>query len=566
MRTNYCKLLIILILGLAHVQVNSQSLPIGTPVLEEYYRRQQLLGRLDSSISFSIRPLFPSESFKVSTIFNPDNIDQLTYPTVDKSVIRFFGDKGILQILPLSIQQQYNSHHPYGWNDGALIPARGYQSMISGGIFAKIGILSIQLRPEFVYAQNKSFDGYALDRSDDELRRYFEFHYFIDEPEQFGNGHYSKINWGQSSIRLTVGPASLGISNENLWWGPGRKNSITLTNNSSGFKHITLNTVRPIGTPIGSFEGQIIAGKLENSNLPQLNQNVALNGQNLEISYNKDWRYLAGVNINYQPKWVPGLFLGFIRDFMSYGNDLNTFKDYFPFFFPVQKSTIGSQGDPYVRDQRIALYTRWLFPKAHAEIYFEYGLNDNSYNYRDFLGNPEHARAYVFGISKMIPLTSRKNEFIQINTEINQLAQTVDRLVRPSGGFYQHSGVRQGYTHLGEVIGAGSGTGGNVQSMEISWNKGLKAIGLSFERFEHNADFYNDYIMDLNGQSRRWVDFSLAAQGTWIYKNFVFSAKVQGIQSLNYQWRMNDYEANTYYVPHNDIFNLHVQTGISYRF
>lgn len=103
------------------------------------------------------------------------------------------------------------------------------------------------------------------------------------------------------------------------------------------------------------------------------------------------------------------------------------------------------------------------------------------------------------------------------------------------GGFYLHGQVAQGYTNLGQVIGSGMGSGGNLQTVNVSWMRGFKKLGLSFDPYEHNADFYNYYLADLYGNSRRWVDFALGAQGQWDYKNLLFSAKLQGIKSLNYQ-------------------------------
>lgn len=551
---------------LAGANAYAQSIPVGTPGLEDYYRRQQLLGKLDSSVSFSIRPLMPSVAFKVRNVFDPDSSLVNDGITKSSGPYRFANGHGEFQVLPFTWQNQFNSHHPYGWNDGAMIPARGYQTMVSGGFYAKIGPLTIQLRPEYVSAQNRAFDGFALDRSDAELNGYYNFANSLDAPERFGNGTYNKLFWGQSSIRLNAGPMSLGLSNENIWWGPGRRNSIMMTNNAAGFKHFTLNTLKPIRTPIGSFEMQIIAGKLENSGFTPLNVTANSVGKELFRPYNNDWRYLTGFNISYQPKWIPGLFLGFTRDFMSYHEDLDGFKDYFPFFTPVQKVNTGLEGDPFDRDQRLSFYARWLFPKAHAEVYFEYGVNDNAYNLRDFAGSPDHSRAYIFGFSKMVPLKYRKDQFIEVNAEINQMSQSVDRLVRPAGGFYQHGGVRHGYTHLGQVLGAGIGSGGNLQSVDVSWVKGLKKIGLGFERFEHNADFYERSLSDLSGNSRRWVDFALSAQGAWTYKNLVFNAKLQAIKSLNYQWRLKDSTPGKYYVPTNDVFNFHGELGFNYRF
>src|SRR5690554_1202847 len=41
----------------------AQSVPIHASNIEEYLRRQQLLGRLDSSVSFMVRPIDPTAVF-----------------------------------------------------------------------------------------------------------------------------------------------------------------------------------------------------------------------------------------------------------------------------------------------------------------------------------------------------------------------------------------------------------------------------------------------------------------------------------------------------------------------
>lgn len=549
--------------------LKAQTVPVGTAI-EDYYRRLQLLGKLDSSISFTNRPIV-AEAIKKENIFDPEQ-QLLTDGWLKTSgPIHFAKGKGTFQILPLSWQQQINSHHPFGWNDGAMIAAKGYQTLVTAGFFAKIGPLSIQLKPEYVYAQNSHFESYGDNRSDAELSAYYGGNYnLIDNPERYGNQSYSKIGWGQSSIRLTVGPASLGVSNENIWWGPGIKNSLMMSNNASGFKHVAFNTVRPVKTYIGSFEGQIIGGRLESSGFNPLEKTTISNGTNIYNRPREDWRYLAGLNISYQPKWIPGLFLGFTRTFMSYGSDLNELADYIPFFIPFQKAKIGEGAgdDGNARDQRTSLYGRWLFPKAHAEVYFEYGLNDNSYDFRDFIGSPDHSRAYLFGFKKLVPLKKRDGEFIQFNAEITQMSQTIDGLLlRGAGSFYYHGEVRQGYTHNGEVLGAGSGTGGNLQSFEISWIKGFKKLGLSFDRLEHNRDFYDSSgFATAKGGSRSWVDFAFAAVGEWNYKNLLFNAQLQGIKSLNYQWRQKDFTESQYYIPHNTVYNFQGQLGVTYRF
>ncbi|MDB4999750.1 MAG: hypothetical protein JWR76_827 [Mucilaginibacter sp.] len=545
-------------------KVIAQSLPVGTPVLDDYYRRQQLLGKIDSNVSFTIRPLF-SAALKVNDVFDPDS--SFRKDSYTKTGPFTFGKgKGLIQILPLNWQQQFNSDHPYGWNDGAMIPAKGYQTMISGGVFFKYGPLSIQLRPEFVYAANPKFNGFASGHSDQDLINYYNYYnIYIDWPERYGNGPFSKAFWGQSNIRLTFGPASIGLSNENIWWGPGIRNSLIMSNNAPGFKHITINTVRPINTYIGAFEGQIIAGRLDASGFSPLNETTLSNGSNIYIPKSDHWRYFTGFNLNYHPKWVPGLTLGLIRTFDAYWKDVTGFSGYLPFFVPYQKQNT-NDGDPFPRDQYTSLYARWLFTKAQAEIYFEYGLNDNSYNYRDFIGSPEHSRAYIFGLRKMIQLNGYTNQHILFSAEITQLSQTPDRLVRDAGGWYIHGGVIHGHTNQGQILGAGTGSGGNLQSVDVSWISGLKKLGVGFERLEHNVDFARVAFPDINGNSRKWVDFAFALNGEWSYKNLIFNAKLQEIKSLNYEWVLKDYDPTQYYIPHNDVFNFHTELGVTYRF
>ena len=512
--------LLAFVLLLSNQFVSAQSLSTGS-VIEDYYRRKQLAGDLDSTISFTIRPLFP---------FLPGNqrgnyTDTLLNP--GKRIYNSASGKSGILILPVSWQQRYNSHPSYARNDGAMIPAKGYQSLFSGGVFAQLGLLSVQIKPEYVFAGNEKF-------------REFRSHVGnADLPTRFGKEPYSQLSWGQSSVRLNFDLVSVGISNENLWWGPGMQNSLLMSNTAPGFKHLTLNTTRPVRTPIGSLEAQIIAGRLEGSgytNMPD------------------DWRYLSGLAFSFQPRWTPGLFLGFTRSFQIYSEDMDdSFGDYFPIFQAFQKKNTNE--DAKRRDQLTSVFARWLLTRSRAEFYFEYGLNDHSYNTRDFLMSPEHSRAYTLGMNKLISYKGKMDEYIQIGVELTHLEQPLDRIIRDSGEWYMHHQVLHGYTNRGEVLGAGIGPGGNFQSLNVSWVKGLKQIGLQLERYEHNGDLANAYGYG------PWIDFSAAAVGNWTYNKFLFNAKLQGIQSVNYQWTSGPYGS-----PNKNAFNVNAEIGVMYRF
>jgi len=545
----------------------AQSLPVGTPVLEDALRRAQLLGQIDSSISFTSRPLFPTASMKLTNTFDPYNSMEKERWTKTDATFRFAKNKGIVQLLPFTWQQQFNTHHPYSLDDGALIPAKGYQTLISGGVYAQYGPLSIQLRPEYVFAENQSFQGFYKQQSDAVWAEYYHWQNAIDTPEKFGEGDYQKLSWGQSSIRLTVGPVSLGISNENLWWGPGMRNSLIMSNSAPGFQHLTLNTVKPIRSPIGSFEGQLICGRLEDSGFAPLDTNRTYNGNKLYAPKRTDWRYINGVVLSYQPKWVSGLFLGITRTFIVYYKDMgHTLKDYLPVITPLdKKANYGEHESPYPNDERASFFIRWLWLKTHAEIYVEYFREDHAFNLRDFIVDPDHTHAYLFGIRKLIPLKAHKDQFLQINLEITQLEQTSQNPERSNGLIYCHyAGVPQGYTNQGQLLGAGIGPGSNMQSLSVSWVKGLKTIGFEIERIVQNNDFQNTAIKNPHAV---WVDLGTSVFGEWYYKNLLFSAKAEFIKSLNYEW---------YYLPLTDaqsqfwrprnIINFQTQIGVSYRF
>jgi hypothetical protein len=546
-------------------ETDAQDLPVTLHLLNDYYRTMQLKGEVDSNISFTVRPL-TSSALARSDVFDPDRTMKSAH-WIEAQPVLFDKGRGQFKILPLTWQQQFNSDHPYGWNDGAMIPAKGYQTLVSGGFYLKHGVLSIQFQPEFVYAANPAFNGFASGRSDTELQEYYTYHNWIDNPERFGNGPCSKIFWGQSSIRLTFGSFSVGLSNENLWWGPGIRNSLILSDNAPGFKHFTINTVRPVKSAIGCFEGQIIFGRLDGTRYPPLPVTQLTDGENLFIPKDPSWRYFTGFNINYHPKWIPGLTLGFTRTFDAYYHDVKGFSGYIPFFVPYSKqATAGGNGDPFPRDQYTSFYARWLFKKVQAELYFEYGLNDNSFNLRDFIGSPDHSRAYIFGLRKLFPVNGLSDQDILFSGEITQLSQSPDRYIRNADGWYIHNQVKQGQTNEGQVLGAGTGSGGNLQSIEISWVSGFKKIGISLERYERDVDFYQNYFSDMNGNSRKWVDFALGLQGNWGYKNLIFNASLQTIKSLNYEWILKDYVPSQYYVPHNTVYNLHTELGMTFRF
>jgi hypothetical protein len=498
---------------------SAQFIPVGS-LVEETLRSMQLMGKSDSSVSFALRPFVNNQSTSIQKAYSFIASDSnQTY----QKPFHFAGKTGWFSILPVSFIQQFNTHHPYGWNDGSMISAKGYQTLFSAGVYASLGPLEVQLQPEVVFAANPVFEGNSL----------------------YGSNtlkSYSKILPGQSSIRLSAGSVSIGLSSENLWWGPGIHSSLLMSNNATGFAHLFFKSRRPVSTPIGSFEWQLIGGKLlADDNLPYENKNLTT------ASLPKDWRYLSAMVISYHPKWVPGLFLGFTRAIQQYESDMNLgspgfFEKYIPVIaLAIQKKNVQND-DNKKRDQLASFFLRWLLAKANAEFYVEYGFNDYGVNVRDYVMAPTHSAAYIAGVKKIVPLQKPLTR-LELGFEITQMSQSPDYLVRNAGNWYEHSQVLQGYTNNNQIMGAGAGFGANVQSLTATWVQGWKQLGFLIERVER------DPLNHVN----HWLDLGIGVLPQWKYKNVIFSGKLQFINSSNYAWEK---EVNR--------FNVHSRLSIQY--
>jgi len=465
--------------------------------------------------------------------------EYLNYPDSGRTDILWqtTNNHGYLRAIPVVWENRINTTYPYGWNDGPMIPARGIQTYLSAGIYAKYRWLSIQLNPEFVAAQNTVYEGYG-GKNGPNQQWYSQRGNLIDMPERFGNGSYTKAFLGQSSIRLTLDPVSFGVSTENLWWGPGRRNSILMSNTAPGFPHITLNTSKPVRTYIGSFEGQMILGRLTRSGFPpSLLGDTATHMQYIQPKP-PGRRYFSGITLNYQPRWIPGLFLGLNRTYNSNDGMEGTFiQKYLPFLEPFtakQKMGVDSSAEESIaRDQMLSIFFRYVIPAAKFEFYGEYARNDHNFDWRDAVIQFDQARAYTLGLRKLIAVDRFWEGNLELAAEMTQMAVTNTRRIRSAAPWYLHHQVRDAYTNRGQLLGSGIGPGSNVQWLGVSWVRGLKQVGLQFERLVHDQDFATWTLQDYR---RNWVDASVAAFGTWDYKRFLFNAHLQFIHAYNYQY------------------------------
>ena len=517
------RFLLVLAVLLVFTKAHTQSIPVGT-IGDEYLRILQLEGKIDPNLSFTTRPNFFGRKFTIDSF----------YKKLDSNLVAHKGVKfKHFEFRPVmaQIRTQYNSLQPFGFNDEGMIKAKGVQTLARIGIYSRIGPIHIQFVPEYVNADNPKYD-------------------ISDEFGTVQTERYEQNFIGQSSVRLNVSAISMGISNENLYWGPGQTGALIMSNNTPGFLHYTFNTTRPIKTFLGNFEFQLITGRLEQE------PNKAFEAYNLKKMPYKDTRIINGLNLVFQPKFLPNLFLGINRAYQYSENTIDKqgasfTSKYLPVFSQIFKSSEGGTAEDAIpRDQQISLYTRWFFPKTHSEFYFEYGWNDHKDNFRDFWIDPEHASSYLIGFKKLMPL--KNNNWLEFNTEIIQTAQTIDYLVRTAGDWYIYE--NGGYNHFNQILGSGSGLGNNIQTIQINKMNGLSKIGIKFQRIQHQPTPANSsYSFESLGlRPLRWTDIGVGFIAQQHWKNMIFTPEVNFINSMNYA-----------FTSRSD-FNLFAQLNLTY--
>ena len=543
----------------------SQTVPAGYPVLEDAARRQNMLAKGFKNYSFALRPIRLNEGDILSeeALIVADTIEGGR--SVKKRKITDF------KLLPVLNTTVYNSNRSFGWGNSALLNGAGWQNLLSLGFFARLSVLQIQISPEFVLSQNNSFQGYGGDFSETANFQRFRYWNFGDNPEYFGDAYANFVTPGQSFISLNFGHIEMGVGTQNIWWGPGQFTSLIFSNNARGIPHAFLRTSAPVNIAIGHLEGEIIAGRAEDSGLAP-SQNEALNNRYFR-DFSGDWRYVSGISLTYQPKFLKNFFLGFNRTFQQYNDNVgDNFRSRFPIFEAFQKEKLFKDGnsvdyDGLAQDQQVSVFFKFKSEKGKFEIYSEFGKRDHNFNWREFILNPEHARAYMFGFTKLISLP-KPNEFLQVRGEVIQQAESVNRYIRyPVLGVYNtswhtHYQVR-GFTNYGEAMGVGIGTGSNAQILEISKVNHLNKYGVLLQRMENHQDFFNGAFAN-NPEKKPWIDFSLGLLWDQQWDRLIVSGKAQFIHARNYQW-LSDSNSSVDFPKGKNLNSFSSQISLIYR-
>ena len=169
---------------------NAMPIAVGYTDFDDNIRDLQLLEKLPTDNSLTIRPYILPKSVTY------DSLLKIIDPSIVNNGLLVNKKHFDLQLLPVNFLQKYNSHHPYGWNDGPLSFSKGYQYLVSGGVYMHWRNIHLTLRPEYFHTASDKYETSA----------------------EWGqvNPSLNKLILGQSYIRMDLGPISIRGRSNNL--------------------------------------------------------------------------------------------------------------------------------------------------------------------------------------------------------------------------------------------------------------------------------------------------------------------------------------------------------------
>jgi hypothetical protein len=425
----------------------------------------------------------------------------------------------------------YNSAFPFGGNDGAMWQGRGLNTRFSAGVEWRSTFVHFSFIPEVWGAQNV---GFGVVPGTEETADYW---WGLDRPQRFGDGPHWDWSLGQTAIRGIWEGFTAGFSTENIWLGPGIRNSIILSTNAGGFPHFDLGTQVPFETRVGSFQAKFLWARLQSSEYFTSPPDTS------------EYRLFTGGTLAYSPSLLPGLTLGFNRYFLSPWDTLDGFK-VFQFFVDSvwkgqRKSFNTTTGEDDV-DQVVSLTLDWVFKPVGLNIYLEWARNDHATDIQDFLMQLDHSHAYVLGLVKKIDMNRGESLFFHL--EFTDLGNTIGTIIRPTGPWYRHRSNPQGYTYNGQDLGAAIGTGSSSQFVGFRYLSVWGEAGVGVERVLYDADYYYTFA-EADNYYYRHYNLQVNLEVFVVLKSLEFiDLFFKNTYSFNYNHNWRDKDVGNFYV------------------
>tara|TARA_B100000965_G_scaffold361113_1_gene342287 strand:- start:3569 stop:5077 length:1509 start_codon:yes stop_codon:yes gene_type:complete len=305
----------------------------------------------------------------------------------------------------------FNSNAPNFENMGNRFIGKGL------GLFKSINLSYIgkniifSVEPYYFHSQNKEIN---------EISREGIFSR-LNDVRYNSNSPYQILGLRETQLYIHINNLGIGYSNANMWWGPGIHNSLTMTNNASGFPHILIGTLNEKTKGIIGYNIRYIFSKLDKTiGNPYFTALV--------------W------NVTFYTK--PIITIGLIRSYLSGGLPTDRpFNQMDAALIVFEQLLIDTkireypddwrEHDPW--DQVMSGFFSIYFPDSKLKLYCELGTNDHRQNLSDLRAYPDHAAASIFGFRKYGLFN---NESLLFGVEYTNLILAKTWKFRPTPNWY----------------------------------------------------------------------------------------------------------------------------------
>ncbi|MEO5589832.1 MAG: hypothetical protein ABIS03_09615 [Gemmatimonadaceae bacterium] len=434
---------------------------------ESYLRYLQTLGKSDPTV-WGLRALGPAE---VDALAPQDArhpwAERYSFSGRSKSSFE-------LDYIRPTVGFTLNSSYPFGSNDGPIWAGKGLTSWAQAGVAMRFGPFSAKLAPIAFRAENSEFSLMPNGQTGNLVYADGQFPQEIDKPQRFGDLPYSRIDLGESVIRVDVVGLTAGLSSESQWLGPTIEYPYVLGNNAGGFPHAFVGTSKPVPIGFGHLHGRVTYGYLQQS------EYSPVIGHQYFDSFDAPGtkRFMAALSGVLQINGIRGFEVGGARFFHSAidssgltSHDLSLpFQNFLKNRLPAGDTVAFGDDRSLLENQLAMIYFRWAPPRSGFELYGEYGREDFSADIRDFLLEPDHSSTINLGFRKAW-LKGEGQASNAIRAEIFTYDIPAGTRNRGEGLIYLHQPLRQGHTNRGQQLGAPTGVGSGSAQL------------IAFERF-----------------------------------------------------------------------------------
>lgn len=411
-----------------------------------------------------------------------------------------------------------NGEYARGYNDGPVWKGKGYTFELHSGFMGRKGKFSYSLNPVIFYAINDHFFIPDVQLSFHELG--YPYSRKIDWVQRYGDNSVVKLHPGQTEFRYDVGRFVASVGTQNYSVGPSNYNPIILSRQAGGFPHLRLGLKPTFLTSkknIAKIETNLLFGMLKESDY-------------FDDDSDNDNRYFNGLFVAVSPAALPDLTIGFNKVLYKQSRYFQG-RDLISTLFIIDTGVVDgdtlSPNDSF--DQLASLSIEWKFPENGFRAYAEFAKNDFTSagaGLRPTAVEPEHSRGYTIGFEKI--LKTKKGADLIITYEHTNLS-VGHAPWRPTPSFYAHTVNRQGYTHDGQILGAGIGPGGNSDHLGFRLKKADLSILFLLQRIERDRDYFVRNIRNSNAHD---IEYSITGGAQWRYDRF--DLFVEGVLSHNY--------------------------------